>query len=55
MIDTWSVHNKFPKTTTGIAGAKNIGITKMRDKCPQFNAWIAQLAVIFQEVNETEN
>ncbi len=42
-LDAWYVYNKFPKTTAGIAVAKRIGITKMREQCPVFNAWINSL------------
>jgi hypothetical protein len=33
----------FKKTATGIAIAKNIGITSMRDGCPLFDAWLTKL------------
>ena len=39
-LDSWSRNGKFPKTTTGIAIAKVIGIKVMREKCPLFNAWL---------------
>ena len=51
-LDAWSARKKFPKTTTGITVAKEIGITKMREKCPQFNIWIAQFESIIAELNE---
>jgi hypothetical protein len=35
--------DKFKKTATGIAIAKEIGIAKMRDKCPLFNEWLDTL------------
>lgn len=34
---------KYTKTTTGIAIARNIGISLMRERCPLFNAWIAKI------------
>ena len=39
-LDSWSKNGKFPKTTTGIAIARKIGIARMREKCPLFNTWI---------------
>jgi hypothetical protein len=35
--------NKFKKTATGIAIAKEIGISKMRVACPLFDAWLTTL------------
>ncbi|MCF4114220.1 MULTISPECIES: DUF4276 family protein [Dethiosulfovibrio] len=35
--------SRFQKTTTGIAIAKEIGIPKMRKKCPVFNAWLSEI------------
>lgn len=34
---------RYKKTTTGIAIAQEIGIQKMRDACPIFNAWLKRL------------
>ena len=34
---------RYKKTTTGIAIAQAIGIQKMRDACPIFNAWLTRL------------
>lgn len=45
-LDKWSKNEAFAKTTTGIAIARNIGITKMREKCPLFNAWVQSFEVI---------
>lgn len=42
-LDGWSPNGKFPKTTTGIAIASEIGIEKMREKCPVFNDWLTRL------------
>lgn len=39
-LDNWSPHKKFPKTTTGISIARNIGIQRMRNMCPLFDNWI---------------
>lgn len=39
-LDTWS-NGKFPKTTTGIAIAREIGIPAMRAMCPLFDGWLA--------------
>lgn len=33
----------FKKTTTGIEIAKEIGVGKMREKCPNFNQWLVKL------------
>jgi len=40
-LDRWSKNGKFPKTTKGISIATEIGMEKMRAKCPIFNAWIS--------------
>jgi hypothetical protein len=53
-FDAWSARKKFPKTTTGITVAKEIGVTKMCEKCPQFNAWIKQFELIVQQLNKAE-
>jgi len=42
-LDLWSKGGKFPKTTTGIAVAKEIGIKQIRQKCPVFNSWLEKL------------
>lgn len=34
---------KFKKTTTGIAVAQEIGLNKIREKCPVFNQWITKI------------
>ena len=39
-LDKWSKNGEFPKTTTGIAIARSIGIPQMREKCPLFNSWL---------------
>jgi hypothetical protein len=36
-------NDKYKKTTTGIAIAKKIGIKRMRERCPLFNAWIGKM------------
>jgi len=33
----------FKKTSTGIAIARDIGLAKMREKCPLFNAWLTAM------------
>lgn len=35
--------NRFRKTSSGLTIAKEIGIPAMRDACPLFDAWVAQL------------
>ena len=52
-LDAWS-NGKFPKTTTGIAVAKAIGISAIREKCPVFNAWLATFEKIQGVGNETQ-
>ena len=52
-LDSWAETKKFPKTTQGIAIAREIGIEKMRDKCPQFNAWILRFEAILEDQDET--
>jgi len=48
-LDGWSKTKRFPKTTQGIAIAKEIGIEKMRDECPQFDAWISCFEAILED------
>ncbi len=38
-----SLSNRFKKTTTGITIAKEIGLQKIRAKCPIFNEWITKI------------
>lgn len=45
-LDGWSQNGEFPKTTTGIAVARSIGIQKMREQCPLFDAWLKRLEAI---------
>jgi hypothetical protein len=35
--------SQFKKTTTGIAVAKAIGLTKIRECCPIFNGWLTEI------------
>jgi len=48
-LDQWSRNGKFAKTTTGMAVAQKIGITKMRQMCPLFNNWIDTFETIVGE------
>jgi hypothetical protein len=48
-LDKWSRNYKFPKTTSGIAIARNIGIAKMREKCPVFNKWLESFEAILED------
>lgn len=41
-LQYWA-HGHYGKTTSGIAIAKDIGIERMRSKCPLFNDWLSQL------------
>jgi hypothetical protein len=36
-------NNRFKKTTTGITIAKEIGLQKIREKCPIFNEWLTKI------------
>lgn len=45
-LDGWSRNGEFPKTTTGITVARSIGIQKMREQCPLFNAWLQRFEAI---------
>lgn len=38
-----ALSNRFKKTTTGLAIAKEIGLPKMRAACPLFNEWLGQI------------
>ncbi len=48
-LNRWTPEGKFAKTTQGIAIAKRIGITRMREQCPLFDAWIAQFEALMVE------
>lgn len=45
-LDGWSRNGEFPKTTTGIAVARSIGIQRMREQCPLFDAWLQRFEAI---------
>jgi len=45
-LDAWSANGKFLKTTMGIAIAQEIGIDKIRNACPLFDAWLTR----FEEI-----
>ncbi|NCD35274.1 MAG: DUF4276 family protein [Spartobacteria bacterium] len=53
-LDKWSRNGKFPKTTSGIAIANEIGIADMREQCPIFNHWIEPLEVLTENNSEIE-
>lgn len=40
--------SRFKKTTTGIAVARAIGLTKIRGRCPIFNAWLSEVEGLAQ-------
>jgi hypothetical protein len=42
-LNELSPRGKFKKTTDGIAIAREIGVEKMREKCPQFDFWLSRL------------
>lgn len=48
-LNRWTPEGKFAKTTQGIAIAKRIGIPRMREQCPLFDAWIAQFEALMVE------
>jgi hypothetical protein len=48
-LDAWSKNGKFSKTTTGMAIAREIGIDRMREKCPLFNGWIESFEAMIGE------
>lgn len=52
-LDAWS-HGKFKKTSTGIAIARDIGVSAMRQKCPIFNAWLDKLEQLAGVNHEAE-
>ena len=41
-LEKW-MHNQYGKTTTGIAIAQAIGIDRMRESCPNFDAWLSSV------------
>lgn len=45
-LNNWSPNHNFRKTTMGITIAEAIGIQKMRDNCPLFNAWLMEIEKI---------
>ncbi|HPE10421.1 MAG TPA: DUF4276 family protein [Saprospiraceae bacterium] len=48
-LGTLSANGAFPKTTKGIAIAKEIGVDRMREKCPLFNSWLQKLESLVGE------
>ncbi len=42
---------RFKKTTTGIAIAREVGIDKMRDACPLFDSWVRRLEKLGDATN----
>jgi len=38
-----ALSDRFKKTSTGITIARSIGLAKMREKCPIFNAWLTAM------------
>lgn len=43
--------NRFKKTTTGIAVAQQIGIPRIREACPIFDAWLTQMSALTRGAN----
>jgi len=43
--------SRFKKTTTGIAVAEQIGIQKIREACPIFDAWLDTISALAGEAN----
>ncbi len=50
-LDAWSVNGKFPKTTTGIVIARQIGIPTIREKCSLFDNWLTTIENIQRDMN----
>ncbi|MDR2728218.1 MAG: DUF4276 family protein [Chitinispirillales bacterium] len=42
---------KFGKTVTGITIAKEIGVSRMRERCPLFNKWISRIENLSPLIN----
>ncbi len=53
-LDAWSLNGKFPKTTTGIVIARQIGIQKIREKCPIFDNWLWTIETIQRDKTFTK-
>ncbi len=51
-LDDWSRNGKFAKVTNGNAIALKIGIPKMREKCPLFDAWIKEFENIVLRLSQ---
>jgi hypothetical protein len=47
-LDCLMTSGKFSKTTMGIIIAEKIGISKIREKCPIFNLWLAELEALVE-------
>ncbi len=45
-LNAWSTNGKFAKTTTGIVLARQIGIPKIRERCPLFDNWLTSIESI---------
>jgi len=50
-LDEWSKNGKFPKTTTGITIARDVGLKKMREECPLFDTWLHTFETIQEGFN----
>lgn len=48
-LNSLKPYGKFKKTTEGIAIAEQIGIDKMRERCPLFNEWLNSIESIMDE------
>ncbi|NLF62802.1 MAG: DUF4276 family protein [Lentisphaerae bacterium] len=48
-LDAWT-NGQYGKTTTGIVIAEEIGIDKMRQACPNFDAWLSSIEALQEEV-----
>jgi hypothetical protein len=46
-----ALSDRFKKTSTGIAIAQGIGIHKMREACPLFNAWLKKIEQLTEGAN----
>ena len=45
-LDAFCAPSRFKKTTSGISIASSIGLPRIREACPLFNAWITRLETL---------
>ena len=54
-LNNLKTSGKFKKTTEGITIAEQIGIDKMRARCPLFNEWLNKIEATMEAVAGDEN